>query len=120
MLNGSRGAPRDIVFLNAGVSLLVAGVVPDIAQGISRAATALDSGAAAAVLGRLDRTVEQTTGGRRNGDDLDVAEGGRCQSSRTMRGDPSLGRSRDGRATPSSAWNATPCAARTARRFVMH
>ena len=53
VLNGSRGAPRDIVLLNAGVSLLVAGVVPDIAQGISRAASALDSGAAAAALRQL-------------------------------------------------------------------
>jgi anthranilate phosphoribosyltransferase len=53
VLNGSRGAPRDIVLLNAGVSLLVAGVVPDIAQGISRAASALDSGAADAALRRL-------------------------------------------------------------------
>jgi anthranilate phosphoribosyltransferase len=53
VLDGSRGAPRDIVLLNAGVSLLVAGVVPDIAQGISRATSALDSGAAAGALRQL-------------------------------------------------------------------
>ena len=53
VLDGNRGAPRDIVLLNAGVSLLVAGVVPDIAQGISRAASALDSGAAAGALRQL-------------------------------------------------------------------
>jgi anthranilate phosphoribosyltransferase len=53
VLGGARGAARDIVLLNAGASLLIAGAVPDIAQGIRRAAAALDSGAAAATLVRL-------------------------------------------------------------------
>ncbi len=53
VLNGTAGAPRDIVLLNAGASLLIAGAVPDLSTGISRAAAALDSGAAAATLEQL-------------------------------------------------------------------
>ena len=53
VLKGTSGAPRDIVLLNAGASLLIAGAVPDLANGISRAAAALDSGAAAATLEQL-------------------------------------------------------------------
>ena len=53
ILAGEPGAPRDIVLLNAGVSLLIAGVVPTIQEGISMAAAALDEGRAAAVLDRL-------------------------------------------------------------------
>jgi anthranilate phosphoribosyltransferase len=53
VLKGTPGAPRDIVLLNAGASLLIAGAVPDLANGISRAAAALDSGAAAATLEQL-------------------------------------------------------------------
>lgn len=53
ILAGERGAPRDIVLLNAGVSLLIAGVVPSVAEGIARAAAALDDGSTAAVLDRL-------------------------------------------------------------------
>jgi anthranilate phosphoribosyltransferase len=53
ILAGERGAPRDIVLLNAGVSLLIAGAVPSVADGIARAATALDDGSTAAVLDRL-------------------------------------------------------------------
>jgi anthranilate phosphoribosyltransferase len=53
VLAGARGAARDIVLLNAGASLLVAGSARDLAEGISRAAAALDSGAAARTLARL-------------------------------------------------------------------
>jgi anthranilate phosphoribosyltransferase len=53
VLAGERGAPRDIVLLNAGVSLLIAGVAKDVGEGIERAAAALDGGEAAAVLERL-------------------------------------------------------------------
>ncbi len=53
VLNGTAGAPRDIVLLNAGASLLIAGAVPDLSTGISRAAAALESGAAAATLEQL-------------------------------------------------------------------
>ena len=53
ILAGEKGAPRDIVLLNAGVSLLVAGAVGTVPEGIERAAAAIDSGAAAGVLERL-------------------------------------------------------------------
>ena len=53
ILAGERGAPRDIVLLNAGVSLLIAGVATDVPDGIARAASAVDDGSAARVLDRL-------------------------------------------------------------------
>jgi anthranilate phosphoribosyltransferase len=53
ILSGEKGAPRDIVLLNAGVSLLIAGAAPSVADGIRRAAESLDSGAASAALDRL-------------------------------------------------------------------
>jgi anthranilate phosphoribosyltransferase len=55
VLAGARGAPRDIVLLNAAASLLIAGVVPTIRDGLRLAADALDSGRAAAVLEALIR-----------------------------------------------------------------
>ena len=61
MLGGARGAARDIVLLNAGASLLIAGAAPDLAQGISRAGAVLDSGAAAATLERLTTLSHATT-----------------------------------------------------------
>jgi anthranilate phosphoribosyltransferase len=53
ILAGERGAPRDIVLLNAGVSLLIAGMTPTVEEGVARAAAALDEGQAAAILERL-------------------------------------------------------------------
>ncbi len=53
VLNGDNGAARDIVLLNAGASLLIAGAVPDLAAGISKAAAAIDSRAALQTLERL-------------------------------------------------------------------
>jgi anthranilate phosphoribosyltransferase len=53
ILAGQSGAPRDIVMLNAAASLLIAGAVTTIAEGIRRAGAALDSGAAAGVLEKL-------------------------------------------------------------------
>lgn len=53
ILAGERGAPRDIVLLNAGVSLLIAGIAPTVHEGVARAATAVDDGSAAGVLDRL-------------------------------------------------------------------
>jgi anthranilate phosphoribosyltransferase len=55
ILAGEPGAPRDIVLLNAGASLLIADIVPTIQDGIAMAADALDSGRAAAVLDALVR-----------------------------------------------------------------
>lgn len=53
ILQGERGAAREIVRLNTAASLLIAGRVGTIAEGIERAAQAIDSGAAARVLERL-------------------------------------------------------------------
>ena len=53
VLSGQRGAPRDIVLLNAAASLLVAGKAQTIPEGLVIAADAIDSGRAAAVLQRL-------------------------------------------------------------------
>ncbi|OFW03596.1 MAG: anthranilate phosphoribosyltransferase [Acidobacteria bacterium RIFCSPLOWO2_02_FULL_67_36] len=53
ILDGAPGAPRDIVLLNAGASLLIAGRAASIGEGIALAAEAVDSGAARAVLDRL-------------------------------------------------------------------
>jgi anthranilate phosphoribosyltransferase len=53
ILQGERGAPRDIVLLNAGVSMLIAGVTGTAVEGIARAAAAIDDGRAAAVLEKL-------------------------------------------------------------------
>jgi anthranilate phosphoribosyltransferase len=53
VLKGEKGAARDVVVLNAGAALVVAGVVPDVKQGVTRAAEAIDSGAAAAKLAEL-------------------------------------------------------------------
>lgn len=53
ILNGENGPARDIVLLNAGASLLIAGAAVTIVEGIARAAQALDSGDARRVLDRL-------------------------------------------------------------------
>lgn len=53
ILGGVTGAGRDIVVLNAAASLLIAGNVATIGDGIQRAGEALDSGRAARVLERL-------------------------------------------------------------------
>jgi anthranilate phosphoribosyltransferase len=50
VLRGERGHRRDVVLLNAGAALEVAGAVASLAQGIERAARSIDEGAAAAVL----------------------------------------------------------------------
>ena len=55
VLNGTPGPARDIVLLNAGASLLIAGRAGAIPQGIAMAADAIDSGRAAATLDRLVR-----------------------------------------------------------------
>jgi anthranilate phosphoribosyltransferase len=56
ILGGAPGPQRDIVLLNAGASLLVAGKASTIPEGIVLAAEAIDSGRAAAVLDTLVAT----------------------------------------------------------------
>ncbi|MEQ9105216.1 MAG: anthranilate phosphoribosyltransferase [Rhodothermales bacterium] len=53
ILEGKPGAPRDIVVLNAAFALLVSGTVTTVRDGLDRARTAIDSGAAAEALERL-------------------------------------------------------------------
>jgi len=53
VLAGEPGPRRDIVLLNAAAAIYVGGLVPDLEQGIAKAATAIDSGAAAGLLDRL-------------------------------------------------------------------
>ena len=55
VLGGAGGAPRDVVLLNAGACLFIAGVAIDVKQGVKEAANAIDSGRAADVLDRLVR-----------------------------------------------------------------
>jgi anthranilate phosphoribosyltransferase len=53
VLAGQRGAPRDVVLLNAGAALFVAGEAGSIRDGIGRAEAAIDTGAARRALDRL-------------------------------------------------------------------
>ncbi len=50
---GEPGPPRDHALLNAAAALVVCGVAPDLADGVARAADAIDSGAARAKLAAL-------------------------------------------------------------------
>ena len=53
ILDGQKGAPRDVVLLNAGAALFVAGQVDGVRAGIARAAAAIDAGAARATLEKM-------------------------------------------------------------------
>lgn len=57
ILAGEKSANRDMVILNAGAALCVAGVSEDISSGVQRCIEAVDSGAAA---DQLDKLVEIT------------------------------------------------------------
>ena len=46
VLNGERGAPRDIVIVNAAAALVAAGRVETFLEGAAIAAVSIDSGAA--------------------------------------------------------------------------
>ncbi|HEX4135253.1 MAG TPA: anthranilate phosphoribosyltransferase [Bryobacteraceae bacterium] len=58
ILSGERGAPRDIVLMNAALALVAAGKAPDFREGIMRAEESIDSGAAR---GKLDQLRAITT-----------------------------------------------------------
>jgi anthranilate phosphoribosyltransferase len=53
VLSGAGGPHRDIITLNAGAGLVVAGLAADLADGMAAARAALDSGAAVRALARL-------------------------------------------------------------------
>ncbi|MCB1480768.1 MAG: anthranilate phosphoribosyltransferase [Rhodobiaceae bacterium] len=59
VLNSDRGPYRDIVLMNAGAALVVAGKAKDLAEGVNLAAEAIDCGAA---MERLTKLVEVTNG----------------------------------------------------------
>ena len=66
VLAGEAGPHRDIITLNAGAGLVVAGLAEDLPSGIEAARAALDSGAAVAALARLVE-VSQTEAEREAG-----------------------------------------------------
>jgi anthranilate phosphoribosyltransferase len=53
LLDGETGAHRDIVVLNAGAALVVAGLAEKLDEGVERAAASVAEGQAAATLDRL-------------------------------------------------------------------
>jgi anthranilate phosphoribosyltransferase len=53
VLAGEPGPARDVVVLNAGAALLVAGAVPSVREGIARASAAIDNGDAKRTLERM-------------------------------------------------------------------
>ncbi len=53
VLGGTAGPQRDVVLLNAGAALFVAGEASDVRAGIARAVSAIDDGSAAKVLAAL-------------------------------------------------------------------
>ena len=72
VLEGVRGPARDVVLLNAGAALFVAGRVARLADGLAAAAAAIDSGKAAQTLDALVRwsaaaPAERQGGRRRDG-----------------------------------------------------
>lgn len=58
LLRGEAGAYRDTVLLNAAAALVMAGHVQTLPQGVTRAAQAIDEGAALVVLERLKTACE--------------------------------------------------------------
>ena len=53
VLEGERGAARDVALINAAAALWAADAVPDLSAGVQRAARAIDEGAASATLAAL-------------------------------------------------------------------
>jgi anthranilate phosphoribosyltransferase len=70
VLRGEPGIRRDVVLLNAGAALLVAGVVDRMEEGIERAALTIDAGLGTELLERLRaqrREAESAAGGAATG-----------------------------------------------------
>ena len=61
VLAGEQGHPRDVVLLNTGAALFIAGQADTVRAGLAQAAAAIDSGAAAGVLARLVRVSNGAT-----------------------------------------------------------
>jgi anthranilate phosphoribosyltransferase len=63
ILDGARGPARDVVLLNAGASLFVAGRAESVRAGIERSARAIDEGAARRTLDHMVRTSREGVDG---------------------------------------------------------
>lgn len=59
VLGGARGPARDVVLLNAAAGLVVGGAVASLAEGLARAAAAVDEGAALRTLEHLVRLSQE-------------------------------------------------------------
>ena len=59
VLDGERGAHRDIVVLNAAAALVVAGVAGDLPEGVATAEQSIDGGKAAAALAAMVRVSQE-------------------------------------------------------------
>jgi anthranilate phosphoribosyltransferase len=62
ILAGESGPRRDLVLLNAGAAIHVGGLAGSLAEGVERAATAVDGGAARELLDRLVATTARLAG----------------------------------------------------------
>jgi anthranilate phosphoribosyltransferase len=60
VLGGEKGPPRDVVLLNSGAALYVAGSAASISEGVRLAAESIDSGRARQ---KLERLAQMTTAG---------------------------------------------------------
>jgi len=61
VLEGRHGAPRDVVLLNAGAALFVAGRAESVPAGVTLATAAVDSGSARATLERMVQSSQRTS-----------------------------------------------------------
>jgi len=68
VLSGMPGPRRDVVLLNAGAALVVAGRASDLRTGIALAASTIDTGMAVALLARLREDRRSADEGRANGE----------------------------------------------------
>ena len=62
VLDGEHGPRRDVVVLNAGIGLMVAGHAPTVSDGLALAGAAIDSGAAKAALETMVATSREGVG----------------------------------------------------------
>ena len=62
VLDGGDGPRRDLVVLNAGAAIYVGGRAGSLAEGVEKAAAAIDAGAARELLDRLVATTAQLAG----------------------------------------------------------
>src|SRR5881394_312678 len=62
VLEGEPGPRRDLVLLNAGAAIYVGGLAVSLGEGVEKAATAIDAGAASELLDRLIATTAQLAG----------------------------------------------------------